>query len=149
MSGTVNRQIILAELPKGKRRAHDFKMREASIPQARDGEVLLRVRLVSLDAANRAWMQGETYRAATKAGSVMDAFGIAEVVESKAAGFSRGDLVLTMTGWQDSLPLPAGHLAKEERIDPLTHLLSVYGIAGRTAYSGLLSIGQPEGGETV
>jgi NADPH-dependent curcumin reductase CurA len=90
MAGTVNRQIILAELPKGKLRAGDFQMREASIPKARDGEVLLRVRLVSLDAANRAWIQGETYRAATKAGSVMDAFGLAEVVESKAAGFRTG-----------------------------------------------------------
>jgi NADPH-dependent curcumin reductase CurA len=54
-----------------------------------------------------------------------------------------------MTGWQDYLALPAGNLAKVERIDPLTHLLSVYGIAGRTAYSGLLSIGQPKEGETV
>ena len=123
MSGTVNRQIILAELPKGKLRAHDFKMREASIPQARDGEVLLRVRLVSLDAANRAWMQGETYRAATKAGSVMDAFGIAEVVESKAAGFSRGDLVLTMTGWQDYLR-PARWPFGQSRADRSTHASS-------------------------
>ena len=31
----------------------------------------------------------------------------------------------------------------------MTHLLSVYGIAGLTAYFGLLDVGQPKAGETV
>jgi NADPH-dependent curcumin reductase CurA len=35
------------------------------------------------------------------------------------------------------------------RIEPLTYLLSVYGIAGLTAYFGLLDIGKPKAGETV
>jgi NADPH-dependent curcumin reductase CurA len=149
MDRTVNRQIILAELPKGKLSVENFKMREAPIPKPREGELLLHVRLVSLDAANRAWMQGETYRAAMNAGSVMDGYGIAEVLDSKATGFTPGDLVFTTTGWQDYVVLPAGNVAKVERVDPLTHLLSAYGIAGRTAYHGLLSIGQPREGETV
>lgn len=149
MASTINRQIILAELPKGKLSAENFKMREAGIPEATEGELLLRVRLVSLDAANRAWMQGETYRAALNAGALMDGYGLAEVMESKAANFARGDLVLATTGWQDYIALPAVNVLKVERLDPLTHLLSVYGIAGRTAYHGLLSIGQPREGETA
>jgi NADPH-dependent curcumin reductase CurA len=149
MAGSVNRQIVLTELPRGKLLVENFKMRETQIPKARDGEVLLHVRLVSLDAANRAWMQGETYRAALNAGSVMDGYGIAEVIESNADGFARGDLVLTTTGWQDYVALPVGNVVKIERVEPLSHLLSVYGIAGRTAYHGLLSIGQPREGETV
>jgi NADPH-dependent curcumin reductase CurA len=32
---------------------------------------------------------------------------------------------------------------------PMTHLLSVYGIAGLTAYFGLLDVGKPTSGETV
>jgi NADPH-dependent curcumin reductase CurA len=149
MHRSVNRQIVLAELPKGKLSVENFKMRDAPIPEAREGELLLRVRLVSLDAANRAWMQGETYRAATNSGSVMDAYGIAEVLDSKAVGFTSGDLVATTTGWQDYVALPANSVVKVERVDPLTHLVSAYGIAGRTAYHGLLSIGQPREGETV
>ena len=35
------------------------------------------------------------------------------------------------------------------RMEPLTHLLSVFGIAGLTAYFGLLEIGKPKAGETV
>jgi NADPH-dependent curcumin reductase CurA len=149
MAGTVNRQIILAELPKGKLSTENFKMRETQALEPMEGEILLRVRLVSLDAANRAWMHGETYRAAMKAGDVMDAYGIAEVIKSKAAAFAPGDLVFTTTGWQDYVTLPASNVLKIERVDPLTHLLSVYGIAGRTAYHGLVSIGQPREGETV
>jgi NADPH-dependent curcumin reductase CurA len=149
MAGTVNRQIILAELPKGRLSTENFKMRETQTPEPMEGGVLLRVRLVSLDAANRAWMQGETYRGAMNAGNVMDGYGIAQVIKSKAASLAPGDLVLTTTGWQDYVALPATNVLKVERIDPLTHLLSVYGIAGRTAYHGLLSIGQPKEGETV
>ena len=53
------------------------------------------------------------------------------------------------TGWQDYAALPAKHLTKMPRIEPLTHLLSVYGVAGLTAYFGLLEIGKPKAGETV
>jgi NADPH-dependent curcumin reductase CurA len=34
-------------------------------------------------------------------------------------------------------------------VEPLTHLLSVYGVAGLTAYLGLLECGKPRSGETV
>jgi hypothetical protein len=94
-------------------------------------------------------MHRETYRAPVEAGNVMDGYGIAEVVDSKATGFAPGDLVFTTTGWQDYIAVPASNVVKVERVAPLTHLLSVYGIAGRTAYHGLLSIGQPREGETV
>src|SRR5437763_4299775 len=35
------------------------------------------------------------------------------------------------------------------KIEPMTNLRSVYGIAGLTAYFGLLEIGKPKEGETV
>ena len=66
-----NRQILLVEKPTGKLLPQNFKMAEAAIPEPQDGEVLLRVLYISLDAANRAWMQGATYRAAVEANTVM------------------------------------------------------------------------------
>ena len=60
-----------------------------------------------------------------------------------------GDLVFADTGWQDYAALPARTLIKLPKITPLTHLLSVYGIAGLTAYFGLLDVGRPKPGETV
>jgi NADPH-dependent curcumin reductase CurA len=146
---TVNRQIQLVELPKDKLGPEHFRLGEGAMPQAKDGELLLRVRYISLDAANRAWMQGATYRSALEAGQVMAGGALAEVIEARAPGFARGDLVFADTGWQEYATLPAKRVQKVERREPLTHLLSVYGVAGLTAYFGLLNVGQPKSGETV
>jgi NADPH-dependent curcumin reductase CurA len=43
----------------------------------------------------------------------------------------------------------AARAQRETRREPLTHLLSVYGVAGLTAYFGLLHVGQPRAGQTV
>ena len=149
MATATNRQVLLAEIPKGKLALEHFRLTEAPMPAPKDGEVLLRVRLISLDAANRAWMQGATYREAVTAGSVMAGGAIAEVVESKAPGFAAGDLVFADTGWQDYATLSGKRLVKVPNIEPMTHLISVYGVAGLTAYFGLLRIGEPKAGETV
>src|SRR5260221_13431873 len=66
-----NRQILLVETPKGKLGPEHFRLAEAPLPTPQEGEVLARVRYISLDAANRAWMQGATYRSAVEAGRVM------------------------------------------------------------------------------
>ncbi|UTD26428.1 NADP-dependent oxidoreductase [Bradyrhizobium sp. WD16] len=149
MTETLNRQILLVEKPAGKLGPEHFRLTQTAIPQPADGEVLLRVRCISLDAANRAWMHGATYRSAIETNSVMAGGALAEVVESRAPGLEPGDLVFGDTGWQDYAAVPAKHLVKLPRIEPLTYLLSVYGIAGLTAYFGLLKIGRPKAGETV
>jgi NADPH-dependent curcumin reductase CurA len=149
ISGNINRQVLLVEKPAGKLGPEHFKMSQAAIPEPKDGEALLRVRYISLDAANRAWMHGATYRAAVEANTVMAGGGIAEVVSSKAPGIAPGDIVFGDTGWQTYAAVPAKHLTKMPKIEPMTHLLSVYGIAGLTAYFGLLEIGKPKAGETV
>ena len=149
MTAQRNQQIHLVETPKGKLSAAHFHATEADMPIPREGEVLLRTRYLSLDAANRAWMQGATYRAAVEAGSVMAGGALAEVVESRAPHLAPGDLVFADTGWQAYAALPARHLVKLEKMEPMTHLLSVYGVAGLTAYFGLLRVGRPKAGETV
>src|SRR2546427_5486416 len=149
MNDTVNRQILLVEKPTGKLGSEHFKMVSGKMPEPKDGEVLVKARYISLDAANRAWMHGATYRAAVEANTVMAGGSIAEVVSSKAPGLAPGDIVFGDTGWQDYAAVPARHLTKMPKIEPLTHLLSVYGIAGLTAYFGLLDVGKPKAGETV
>ncbi|MEH2509671.1 NADPH-dependent curcumin reductase CurA [Nitrobacteraceae bacterium AZCC 1564] len=149
MAQAINRQILLVEKPTGKLGLQHFKMSESAVPEPKDGEVQLRVLYISLDAANRAWMQGATYRSAVEANSVMAGGGLAEVIVSNAPGFAPGDLVFGDTGWQDFAAVPAKHLVKVPRMEPLTHLLSVFGIAGLTAYFGLLNVGKPKPGETV
>jgi NADPH-dependent curcumin reductase CurA len=149
MTDAVNRQVLLVEKPTGKLGLEHFKLVNGAVPEPKDGEALLRTRYISLDAANRAWMHGATYRAAIEANTVMAGGAIAEVIESKAPGLAKGDIVFGDTGWQDYAAVPAKHLSRMPKLEPMTHLLSVYGIAGLTAYFGLLHVGKPKQGETV
>lgn len=150
MAEATNRQILLVETPKGKLGSEHFKMAEAAIPSlSEDGTLLVRTHYISLDAANRAWMQGATYRDAVESGQVMAGGAIAEVVESKSSEFSAGDLVFADTGWQDYAVVPAKTAQKVPSMEPKTHLLSVYGVAGLTAYFGLLNCATPKAGETI
>ncbi len=144
-----NRQILLDQLPQGPLGPEHFRLIETPPPQAAAGEVLVRTRYISLDAANRAWMMGATYRSALGVGQVMAGTALAEVVDSKDPSLEPGDLVSGDIGWQDYAALPAKTLTKLPNLEPLSHLMSVYGIAGLTAYFGLLDCGQPNAGETV
>ena len=56
----MNRQWLYAKQPQGKIGPDTFQWSE-SPAGARDGEVLVRTRMLSLDPANRAWMMGKTY----------------------------------------------------------------------------------------
>lgn len=145
----INRQIVLEQIPQGKLGCEHFRLCETAVPKPRDGDILVRTLYISLDAANRAWMSGSTYRSALSAGQLMAGGALAEVRESRAPGFVPGDLVFADTGWQDYAVLPARHLIKLEAAKPLTYLLSVYGVAGLTAYFGLLECGKPKPGDTV
>jgi NADPH-dependent curcumin reductase CurA len=59
------------------------------------------------------------------------------------------DLVFADTGWREYAVLPATTLMKVMPREPLSNAVSVYGIAGLTAYFGLLECGRPKAGETV
>ena len=149
MTQSRNRQFVLTEIPKGKLGLEHFVLQESAMPQPDDGEVLIKVRYISIDPANRAWMQGKTYRDAVKAGDIMAGYALGEVVQSRHAKFKRGDLVSGDCGWQEYAVRPGEQLQKLPRMEPVTHLMSVYGITGLTAYFGLLEIGTPQPDETL
>jgi NADPH-dependent curcumin reductase CurA len=58
-----NRQIVITDLPDGPLREDHFRLTEGAIPRPGPGEVLCRNILVSLDPANRLWLEpGPAYR---------------------------------------------------------------------------------------
>jgi NADPH-dependent curcumin reductase CurA len=144
-----NHQIVVRELPKDELGEEHFEQRESDMPSIGDGQVLVRTILISIDAANRAWMKGPTYRKAVKEGDVMHAYCIGEVAQSNDDAFKAGDIVAAEAGWAEYSAVAAGDVQKLPDIRPLSHLLSVLGIAGKTAYHGLVGIGQPRAGNTV
>jgi len=145
----MNRQWLYAKAPIGKITPDTFEWTETAIPVPRDGETLVRTRMLSLDPANRAWMMGKTYRDALELGQVMSGFAVGEVVESKAAGFAKGDIVEGDWGWQDYAALPAHRLNKRTTQAALELLIGPLSVTGLTAYFGLLDVGRPKPGDTV
>ncbi len=146
---TTNTQIFLAEKPRGTLEAGHFRIEKGAVPTLEDGQVLVRSVLLSLDAANRAWMQGATYKDAVDAGQIMDGYAIGEVIESRSDRFAAGDVVAGDLGWQEYAAMPAKHLRAVGAHRPLTHHHSLLGIAGLTAYHGLVTLFGVTAGETL
>ena len=144
-----NVQILLMERPRGPLAETHFATRSVPMPAPGDGQLLVRTLLLSLDAANRAWMQGATYRAALNAGELMSGYGIGEVVESRSPKFARGDVVMGELGWQEWCAGDAKGFARASAHRPLSQQLSVLGVTGKTAYHGLLNVPGIAAGETL
>ena len=144
-----NRKVVVRELPTGALAESHFEMREAETSPLEEGQALMRTVLMSIDAANRAWMQGATYREAVKAGDVMHTYAIGEVIESRSDRLAPGDVVAAECGWADYNVIDGRKAQKLKGEGPLSHQHSVYGIAGKTAHHGLMQVGQPQAGETV
>lgn len=145
----MNRQWLYARPPAGKIGPETFQWSETAIPAAREGEALVRTRMLSLDPANRAWMMGKTYRDALEPGQVMSGFAIGEVVESRVPGLKPGDIVEGDWGWQDYAAVSARRLVKRTTQAPLEMLIGPLSVTGLTAYFGLLEVGRPKAGDTV
>jgi hypothetical protein len=146
---TMNKQWIYASKPNAQVSPANFRLQDAAMPQPKDGEVLVRTTLLSLDPASRAWMIGPTYRPMLEPGEVMAGWGIGEVVASNAKNYEPGDLVSGDYGWQQYAAVPARTLTKHDKKHKPEHILGVLGITGLTAYFGLLEVGRPRPGETV
>ena len=71
-------------------------------PEPADGEALLRTTYVGIDAAARTWLDDQPgYLPPVQLGEVIRAAGIGEVVASRCDAYAVGDVVTTLTGFQD------------------------------------------------
>ncbi|KAA8883055.1 NADP-dependent oxidoreductase [Nocardia colli] len=144
-------RIVLASRPEGAPTAANFRTETAELPPLDEGQVLLRTLYLSLDPYMRGRMStAESYAKPVEIGAVMVGGTVAEVVDSRAPGFAKGDVVLGYSGWQTHDVADASYLRKlDPGTAPVSTALGVLGMPGFTAYSGLLKIGQPKAGETV
>ena len=111
-----NVQVRLASRPKGRPGAENFTITAAPVPSPGDGQVLIRTQYLSLDPYMRGRMSdAPSYAPPTEVGAVMVGGTVGEVVASRAAGLSPGDVVLAYTGWQKYGVQRAGAVRK---LDP-------------------------------
>jgi len=151
MSTTINRQFRLAQRPVGLPTDDTFRYLEAPLSEPDEGQVLVRVRYLSIDPAMRGWMNdGKSYIPPVAIDEVMRALGVGEVIASRHPQFAVGDFVNGALGVQDYfLGEPKGFYKVDPQRAPLPLYLSALGMTGMTAYFALLEVGTPEAGETV
>ena len=151
-SQSENRRIVLASRPHGKPVDDNFHLEKGPLPQAQEGQLLLRPVWLSLDPYMRGRMSdAPSYAAPVQIGEVMTGGAVSRVVESKSPDFKAGDLVVGSTGWQDYSVADAKAVKKLEgaALRQPSLALGVLGMPGFTAYMGLLDIGEPKPGETL
>lgn len=148
----VNQQWKLRARPQGRAKESDFEWSEAATPELGDGQILVRIIYLSLDPTNRVWMEPvDTYMPMLPLGSVMRGVTIGVIEASRQRGFSEGDFVQGLGGWQSYYAGDASGWTKLPRVPglPLTAFFGAMGHIGFTAYFGLMDIGQPKAGETL
>lgn len=147
----MNKTILLKNRPKGEPTLEDFEFKEEEQPEAKDGEILLKSRYVSVDPYLRGRMRDErSYIEPFKINEPIQSAVIAEVMESNNSNFKKGEFVSGMLEWKQFQTSTGNGLNKvDPEKAPLTTYLGVLGLTGITAYLGLEKIGKLEAGDTL
>ena len=149
--GDVNRQLVLRQRPEGLVKQNDFELVEVALPEIGEGEALLKVDYLGIDATVRTWLnRGEGYLPAVEIGEPVRCSGMGTVIASKNERFPIGGQAGLLSGWQEYAivrddPLITPHPADTDA----PAMLALYGATGLTAYVGLVDIGAMKEGETV
>ena len=147
----VNHKFTLASRPVGMPKRTDWAYEEETVRELHEGELLIRILLISLDPAMRGWMnQSRSYVPPVAIGEVMRALALGQVVASKNPQFAVGKHVSGTFGVQEYfISEGKGLIEVDPRVAPLPTFLNVLGMTGMTAYFGLLETGRPQPGDTV
>jgi hypothetical protein len=146
------REWQLAARPHGEPTPDDFRLVETEHPDPGDGQVVVRMLVMSVDPYMRGRMRaGKSYAAAWEIGETMQGGAVGRVVDSRSPDVPAGALVLTNAGWRDVAVLDAAHvqvLPDLPGIPPSYHL-GVLGMPGLTAWAGLFRVAAFQPGEDV
>jgi len=143
-----NKQIYLVENPKDKLLKEHFEIKVNNIRKLKENEILVETKYISIDAANRAWMQGRTYRDQVLPGDVMGGYALGKVIASRNNNFKENEYVEGDLGWQNYSIKNENELIKTIITEDENLHMSVLGITGKTAYFGL-KLAELKAGETV
>jgi hypothetical protein len=151
---TSNRRILLAARPTGAATLEHFTVDDAPMPGLGDGQVLVRNRWLSIDPYMRGRMnEGKSYAAPQPLGEPMIGQTVGEIVESRSPGWSVGDHVVAMGGWQEYTVFDGRDRRMLRKIDtrtiPMPAWLGAVGMPGVTAWYGVAKILETKAAQTV
>jgi NADPH-dependent curcumin reductase CurA len=146
------REWQLAARPHGEPTPADFRLVEHDRPDPADGQVVVRMLVMSVDPYMRGRMRAvKSYADPWEVGETMKGGAVGRVVESRSSAVPEGALVLTDAAWRDVAVLDAAHvrvLPDLPGIPPSYHL-GVLGMPGLTAWAGLFRVAAFQPGEDV
>jgi NADPH-dependent curcumin reductase CurA len=151
-------QVVLASYPRGEPRPCDFRVEQAGIPEAGEGEILLRTLWLALDplirmAIDEVLISGSRHM---QIGEVMYGPTVSRVVASNHPGYALGDVVEGRTGWAEYAvvaPDEADYRGPPRKLDPdlapVQTALGALGMPGQTAHVGIVDTAKVKPGECV
>lgn len=149
----INRQWILKRRPKGVPADEDFALVETPAPAPGEGEFVTRNLILSVDPAQRGWMdEGGNYFPPIPLGAPVSAGVIGEIVASRNPDFSVGERLYAIGSWSEYSLLGSGFVFRKLPSDagiPLPKYNSLLGGMGCSALIALREIGKPKPGETL
>ena len=150
---------MLKRNPEGEPKPSDFEVMTEEVPPIAEAQMLLRTKWLTLDPYMRGLDASGPMNSERSLGSTIVGGTVSEVVESRASGWSEGDLVVGYYGWQEySVGTPedlqwGNETMPIEKWDgslgPPSTALGILGMTGYAAYAGLLNVATVKAGETV
>jgi Putative NADP-dependent oxidoreductases len=152
---TINRRFILASRPingdtPGDFGEDDLLLTDSKIPELKDGEVLFRNILISVDPYQRNLMGNVPFDyPSLPIGEVIPAPTVGLIMESRNKEFVPGDYITGLSSWQEYIIAPGHNLRKlNARGVPISTALGVLGHTGLTAWLGTTQFVDPKPGGT-
>jgi len=155
------RQVHLIRRPDAIAQPSDFKVVEAELPPLQSGQVLVENLWMSVDPYMRRSMSPDaTDLEPWPLNKALDGPSIGRVVTSRNDAFKPGDLVESMSGWQEHFVSNAGtfipYLSPSDSLakrcaDGATaqDYVGLLGVAALTAYRGMVSLSRARQGDTA
>lgn len=146
-----NNRFLLKTRPEKRLCSDNFEQIAETLPDLQEGMARVRVVYISLDPAMRGWVSPDTksYIPPVGIGETMRALGIGVVEASRTDALAPGDWVTGFTGWTEYLDILPAQLNKVPQSVSMEAYMGVFGLAGATAYHGLVAVGEPKAGETL
>lgn len=146
-----NEQIVLATRPKGVPQDDVFRFENIDVKAPEAGEIQIESIYISVDPYMRGRMNDtKSYIQPYALDEPLKGHIVGKVQQSNHEQFSVGDYVTGILPWRRINTVSGESVTRLDVRDvPLYLYLSVLGMPGMTAYTGLLQIGKPQANETV
>ena len=156
------RQVHLVSRPEGFATPDNFVVRQVDLPALKEGQVLVENLYMSIDPYMRRSM--EPVATDLPPWPIHDALNgpsIGKVIESRNSKYAVGDLVESMSGWQEHFISDAddfvAYLSPDNAIAKRVlangaepkDFLGILGVAAQTSYFGMMCAAKPVAGETL